>query len=228
MVRFCQILSLFALMTVYACSNQSPNSPDNEAPPTLPDLSTLSITLPQNAPADIQAMIFAANSLTGTGYAYLNAVTDTQPTHANGQWVWKYNNGSLTITLTATVSADSVHWQLQLDGTETASNTQFNNWTVMTGASSLDGKNGTLVIYNINSTQVAGNATWQTDDQDNLTVNLTADVIAVEASGNQNGSGNMTIQQSGVKIYEATWTSTGGSWTSYDPATGQQKDSGTW
>lgn len=233
MGRFCKVFSLLLVLTIlHACSTKNPNSPDpdTETPPTLPDLSMLNIAPPQNAPDDIQAMIFAANGLTTTVQNYMNNVTANQPAQVDDQWIWKYTENGLTITLTAAASADSVEWQLILDGVLDA-NTQFNNWTVMSGTSSLDGTGGSLVIYQINSTQIAGNATWQTDSQGTLALNLTIDAsgdLEVQASANPNGDGSLTIAQNGVKIYEATWTASGGSWTSYDPSTGQEKDSGTW
>ena len=91
----------------------------------------------------------------------------------------------------------------------------------MTGASTIDGKAGNWALYNLNTTQVAGNAYWQIDAQYNATVVLITDTFKVDAKGNINGSGEITIVQNGVKLYEANWTSAGGTWISYDPNTGQ-------
>lgn len=229
MGRLCKAMFFLTVLAISACSN-NPSSPngDNATPPTLPDLSNLSIALPQNAPADIQLMIFAANSLTGTGMAYLNFVTATQPTLVDGKWVWQYSKDGLTITLTATEQSDSLDWQLTLDGTEPSSGTQFNNWTAMTGTSTADGLNGYLTIYEVNSANAAGNATWTADAQGNANIDLTAGDLQVQGTGNADASGSLVVFQAGVKIFESSWTSAGGSWTSYDPTTGAPVDSDTW
>ncbi|MFQ5627801.1 MAG: hypothetical protein ACE5I1_03495 [bacterium] len=57
---------------------------------------------------------------------------------------------------------------------------------------------------------------------------MTTDSLKVDASGNQDGSGDIIIAQNSVTIYEANWTAAGGSWISYDPNTGQQTNSGSW
>jgi hypothetical protein len=231
MGRYCKVFSLCALLAFTACSINSPNNPNdsNNTPPAIPSLAALTIRVPQNAPTNIQGMVIAANSITGLGYAYINAVTNSQPAFDNGEWTWKYNNGSLAITLIASSNSDgSVNWQLVLDGTETTTNTVFSNWTAMTGTSSQDGMSGNWVINNLNSTEAAGNATWQTDSQGNVTVKLTTDALVVDAKGNTDGSGEIIIVQNDKKIYEATWTASGGTWIAYDPSTGQKTGEGSW
>lgn len=230
MGRYCKVLSLCALLTISACSTNSPNNPNgsNNTPPTIPNLTAITISVPSNAPANIKGMILAANSITGLGYVYINAVAGNQPIFDNGTWTWILN-GSLTITLIASENSDgSVSWELILDGTETTSNTVLSNWTAMTGNSSQDGMSGNWVIYNLNSTQAAGNATWQTDSQGNVTVKLTTDALVVNAKGNSDGSGEIVIFQNSIKIYEASWTADGGSWVAYDPSTGEKTDEGVW
>ncbi|MFQ5627802.1 MAG: hypothetical protein ACE5I1_03500 [bacterium] len=131
MGRFYKLFSMLVFFAFSACTTNSPNTPDNsnDTPPEIPNITALTIAIPQNAPTDIQAMVVAANSLTGLGYAYLNAVTDTQPVQNDGKWTWTYNNGSLTIILIAVMNADNtVSWELILDGKEAVTSTDFTNW----------------------------------------------------------------------------------------------------
>lgn len=232
MGRYFKIVSLCALLAMTACSNNSPNNPNdsNNTTPTIPDLTAIAISIPENAPVNIKAMISVANNIVGLGYVYIDIVSENQPALENNKWIWKNTYGSLTITLIASSSNSdgSINWQLILDGTESSTNIVFSNWTAMSGTSSRDGMSGSWVIYNLNSTQAAGNATWQTDSQGNITVNLTTDALVVDAKGNSDGSGEIVIVQNNVKIYEANWTADGGSWAAYDPFTGEKIDEGIW
>jgi hypothetical protein len=221
------------MLAITACNNNSPTNPESDnnnsnTPPALPNVAPLTISFPQGAPNDIQAMIFAANSLTGLGAVYMNALANSQPTYSNGKWTWIYNKDSLTITLTAVSNPDeTVSWELILDGTETLTNTVFSNWTAMAGTTSKDGSSGSWVIYFANSTQVAGNAEWQIDSQGDVTARLTTGDLIIEAQGSQDGSGAVTITQNGEKLFESTWTATGGTWTYYNPETGETQ-TGAW
>ena len=226
------VISLLALI-FSSCSSNSPNSPeDQNKPPAIPSTSNLKVTVPQNAPAELQLGAQTANALLTFGLnTWLNSIANTQPSGGNGNWQWTVTAQGITVTLKAVEGSDgSVSWTLTLNGTDPQTGDTYNNWVAMTGTTSADGKSGSFTIYEENSTTVAVTATWSTNEAGTTTVTIeTPDGDSWAITSNADGSGTMVIKENGKKTYEASWNSaSAGTWTSYNPETGEQTGSGSW
>ncbi len=228
MKKLISALVMLGLLSSFSC--KSTISGTESEPPEIPTLDAITIPSPTGLPAGMQSQIATANTLASFGYTYLSAVTDVDPTYENGVWTWQFTNGDLTITVTAAEQDDStLNWTVVVNGSVPNLGQTFDNWTAITGTSAADGTDGSWTIYELNATTVAGTATWSTDDEDVVTIGLVSSIVSVDFTSTSDGSaGNMQIYQNSVKTFEAEWTASGGTWTSYNQTSGEQADTGSW
>lgn len=221
---------LSAVLFAAACSSDSPNQPDNDTPPTVPNAALLKIDVPAQAPAEVQGYAGTVNAMTNLGGTYLNLAGDETPISQNGQWVWVYTAQSLTIKLVAEPQdEETIAWQVIVDGNEPNTGITFSNWTAISGTASTDGSSGSWQIYNINQTTVAATASWATDANGNRSSSLALDDFTLSASATAAGDYTLTVLKDGVRAYYVEWSqSTGsGSWTQYAADGETVVDSGT-
>lgn len=226
--RFLWLLT--AVLFAAACSSDSPNQPNTDTPPAVPDAALLKIDVPAQAPAEVQGYASTVNAMTNLGGTYLNLAGDETPVSQNGQWVWTYTAQSLTIKLVAEIQdEETVAWQAIVDGSEPNTGITFSNWTAISGTAATDGSSGTWQIYNVNQTSVAATASWETDANGNRSSTLAFGDFTLDATGTAAGDYTLTVLKDGIRAYYVEWSQSAGSgsWTKYAADGESIVDSGT-
>lgn len=226
-------LLLTAVLPFWACGEgDSGTNPEQEPLPTIPSQATFTVQVPTNAPPQVKGYVLSINNLVNAGFTWITAAANHQPSGSGGQYEWKATVYGVSVSLKAVVNrtTSEVQWTLTLDGTDQISGTTYNNWVAMTGTTDLQAKNGQVTLYEINTSDVAGQLAWTTRDNGERTINATSpDGSSWAVNLASDGSGSLVVMQYGNKVFEASWDSNGaGTWASYDPFTGQQTGSGSW
>lgn len=226
--------ALIGFLLLSSCKNNGSSSlnplEQGQNAPKLPTADRFTLKVPANAPTEVQLIGQTVNAMVSIGFAYLNAAATQEPTGSNGTWEWKATSQGLTVTIKATYDEAEkvVSWSVTIDGTDQQSGQTFNNWVAMNGTSDMEGASGHIYIYSPNSTTVASEVTWTTNN-DELQFTITSEGTTWQAVVKSDGSGSITTMTNGKKTFEASWDASGaGTWASYDPTTGEQTGSGSW
>jgi hypothetical protein len=231
-----RIISALAIATIIAsgCSkSSSPSSPPTTTTPTPP---SITFKGPNTNSSDTYAQMVKSMAASFTGLTSLySPYFATNPKQNGSTWTWTVTEPpSLTATFTATKQSDgSFVWKLVLNGKSSSDSTTYNNWTALQGTSSADGKNGDWKVYQTNTTILAGEFIWSTDNAGKLTGTLRSYSETGTLSGsiaiinNSDGSGEIDEYDGNALVFKAVWTSSGsGTWWSYN--NGTQTGTGTW
>ena len=227
---FCFLL--FITTIGYLACNDSPTQPEQTpGPPQLIGLSLLTYRSPANAPAEVK-------SASGEGLADLSFALQMfslaggkAPLGQHPDWEWKGELPPYELIVKAKrLNAETVAWELRMDGGENSGSIVLNNWLAADGTTQNDGKSGAFKIYQTATTRIDAEASWTLDDQNVNTIHSETNGKRFDYTGNPDASGNFSVHTtSGQKLFEANWDTSGaGAWAAYDAATGQQTGSGTW
>lgn len=223
-------LVLPVVLTMFACS-ESPIEPEPEPVPELPVIALTRIEVPTNVPAIVQNYFEKAYDLGMTLPIFnlyeINGVNRTGP---HPDWRWTTKLGTWTVTSAANIiSENSVSWNLKIS----FDNAGVDYWIAANGQTNLDGKIGTSwrsYDFATRSDKLVSTASWQLDKQGELSLYTEdSEGIRNELRHNLDGHLNLIVRQTGAKMFEAVWDSTGsGSWNTYNTTTGEETGSGTW
>lgn len=220
---------LFLILFLVSCKD-NPGEP-KDTPPEVPQTNTLEV--PSNAPLPVTAYATNMNSLLTMGSTWLTTSATVTADFENGAWVWKVDKGGVHAELYATPGLTGVVWELYLDGTAVGTPLSFDDWMAVSGTTSIDGLEGNLLFYNVNSTDVLAKVDWETDTQESQTTTVNATINSVVHTyvyvSNPDTSGSLTAYNNGYKSFEASWGADGsGAYTVYNPQDGTVIDAGSW
>lgn len=227
MKRLTFLFLVVGIVFAAGCSSDksSTTGPKNDTPPAIPQATPL--TVPANAPQQVQGMATIANGFSKAGFGYLNLARGKQAAYTNNSWKWSWSNGSLTVTITSTVLGDgTTEWQVNINGTE--GGLTYNDWIAMTGQVSADGRSGNWTFYQVNSTDVAATCTWNTDANGNYTVTFQADQMKWVYTANADGSGSVLCYDNNKLVFQAEWQADRSGWWKVFDDNGNEINGGTW
>ncbi len=231
-------LVLLLAAFVAGCSKSSSTSGGGTAPTlTAP---TFSGPKSNSSTADTSVGYLMANStaslFNATASGYLGYYSGQSGSQNGGNWTWTYSVQGFTATWTATSTSSGYDWKLVYNGTLSGSGSSqtFNNWTVINGSESSDGKTGSWTIYYPNTTIAGYQVTWSTNSSGTLTGTIVANDTtgALQAkyvfTNNSDKSGELKMYTGTQLTLDATWTSSGsGQYTEWDEH-GNLVASGSW
>ena len=220
-----------------SCSKSSSTSPGTAPTLTAPTFAGPNTTSP-TADTSIGASTAkeAALIFNATTAAYLGYYTGTG-VYANNTWKWSYSVQGFTATWTATSGSNGYDWKLVYNGTlaSNSGSTTFNNWTVVSGNESTDGKTGSWTIYYPNTTIVGFQVSWSTSSSGTLT----GTIVGNDSTGTQEDkyvytnnadkSGELVLYTGTVETLDVVWASDGsGHYTEWDDTHTNIVATGTW
>lgn len=232
-------LLLILAALVASCSKSSNSTGTNGTAPTLkaPTFAGPSTTSPTAdtsigaTTAISAAALFNATTSLYLGYYAGNAI------QSGNSWTWTYSVQGFTATWTATLGSNGYNWKLVYNGTLTSNGTSttFNNWTVVNGSESNDGKTGSWTIYYPNTTIVGFQVTWSTSSSGTLT----GTIVGNDTTGtleskyvytnNPDKSGELVLYTGTVETLDVVWASDGsGHYTEWDDTHTNIVATGTW
>ncbi len=229
---FTILLALIATLFIASCSgdDDNPVNPNEKPEPQQPNVQT--VQLPQSVanssdPHAAQAMGMAAMANSFSGYASFfsppSGAKALPKTADNGSWEYSWNDGTLVVTLYYTEDAEGYSWKVVLNGTEPNDNIVYTNWTMLEATQTADGSNGTMILYEDNSTEIAFKITWTKDSNGNVYMEYTSygengTMIKIQANADQSGWMEIYYNRNGQYVIsmKISWTSAGGEWWEYD------------
>lgn len=208
------------------CAKKEDNPVDSK--PSKPGIPTLSLKGPNTQSTNTYASMANMYALLMNGeLGFLEAFRDLQGTQNGNVWTYTVTAGTLTETITATVSANgSTTWKVIFNGTIDNSTT-VNNWVAFEGTTSADGKSGNWKVYEPGTTTLSALFEWSTDGAGIQTATLQtynngATNGKMTMTNNPNGSGTLKIYSlngSNNTLYlsvDISWLANGtGSYTTY-------------
>ena len=226
--RISAVLILVVAVAFSGCLQKNPAG-SGSATPQFPTFVNFQGPTSANVPAELQNYINMFNSHTGLAFSYLTFARLQSP-HVDGNTTtWTITSGNLVATITAVKDGDSANWTFQLNGTDQSGNT-YDHWVMMSGTSSMDGKSGTMHIFNEKSEEIAL-FEWSEDAAGKKDATLTiygSPNSEYTIVNNPDHSGSVDTFNGSAKVYHAVWAANGsGSWEKYD-ASGNVTDSGNW
>lgn len=220
---------LLTISMLLSCGGESGDSPTEPEGGTL-SIPTVRFKGPNTTSADPYAQ--AAKMMA----EFFNAVVSLwdpfrslPATREGNSWKWTYTAGGVTYTYTGTKQADgSVQWRYTMNGGG------YNNWTVLEGSTSGDGKSGSFKAYEENSTRIDVELSWSTTAANVLTgiwkdyENGILDE-RIELVNNPDNSGELKLyNRQNVLTLRILWQANGsGQWWEYND-NGVQTGSGSW
>lgn len=225
-----RILSVFMLAAALAFSGCLQKNPtQSDAIPQFPTIVNFQGPASQNVPAELQGYVDILNAQTSAAFSYLTLARLQTPKTDGNTTTWTITSGQLTVTITAVKDGDSADWTFELNGTDQNKNT-YDHLKLMSGTSSMDGKSGTMHIFD-ESSKEAALFEWLEENTGKKDATITiygSPDSKYELVNNPDHSGSVDAFEGSVKIYHAVWNSNGaGSWEKYD-ASGTVADSGSW
>jgi hypothetical protein len=230
-----------------ACSKDDDDN-SNPAPPPeeAPDYAAQTITPPDamlesEDPGAQQAVMYIdmANGFVDMAGSFGNPPEKSagfKSTNGDGPpWVytWEVNDetGNYTVTLTINETGEGSEWDIVVNGV--MDGITLDNFTIMHGEQSDDGKNGNFTVYDWeNQGDVIFYLSWTTDDDGNYLLNIEiTDSYKFNVAANADGSGSIEAYEWNGEDYEMTfkavWDTEGhGQWWQYEG--GELIDSGSW
>ena len=202
------ILLMLIAFFFTACSSSSDD--EKQEPPSLPNMSELELRLPENAPVGLTLNA----SFAGIGITTFSAFSQLPKGYfEDGIWTWVYLYNQLMMTVTAegTNNGDYL-WKFYLNGTDSQFGPTFDNFLIMDGLISKNGKSGTITNYlAIDGSDATMPSTWEIGDAGSFTSTTT--ISAFQDYGdstfkmvqNADGSGSFILSSGSTVIYSATW-----------------------
>lgn len=225
--RISAVLVLVVAVAFSGCLQK--NSTGGSATPQFPSFVNFQGPASANTPADLQNYINTFNANTGLAFSYLTFAQLQTPKVDGNTTTWTITSGDLVATIEAVKDNDSADWTFKLNGTDQGG-TVYDHWTLMSGTSSMDGKSGTMHIYDQKSEEIAL-FEWSEDSNANKNAQLTiygSPNSEYDLVNNSDHSGSIDVFSGSAKTYHAVWAANGsGSWEEYD-SSGNVKDSGSW
>ncbi len=237
-------IGLLLALTVIVAGCSKSSSPTGSSGTSAPALTAPVFSGPDSsATADTsQAAIVAmgaAATFNAISSGYVALFTGLSATQSGNSWTWShsYTTGGKW-TWTATSTSNGYNWTLVENGT-TPSGT-YNNWTALSGYQSTDGKTGHWVIYSNGTTAVSDSVGWSTDVSGTVSGTIViynnsgvVNETMVYTSNKTTHTGTLVIYGGPAlapyKVWNIAWTSSGGTWTEYDPTNGGAVvGAGTW
>ena len=231
MKRSLALLIVLGLLFAIGCSKKT-TGPDENPPEAPQNLEEAVVSVPETAPAEVQAYAGLVNVFHYRFNFYNNfmqSATGQEPVYEDGKWVWTHASpqGNFTITVKAQVLDNGDQkWEIYFSGTFPGPDTvvTVNNWKAAEGVINKDGTQGEWTIYDYNSTDVVAHYTWSTADDGTVTATLEYDDYTFTVINRPDGSGNVKVYRNDTLVFEATWNADGsGQWTNYEDNT-----QGTW
>lgn len=229
------------LFLLWGCK-EKPTAPEPD-PPNLPTPEAVTVKLPKNAPVQVQSHYVQIDRPLALALQHSANIKNIVPQNNGTTWIWSYTPagaGPIVVIIKAVeLSGDSSAWTISWRGE--IAGTTVNNWVSAEGKISADGLYGRWKFYLFNSVFLEGSAIWRKSSQNAITIEATRfrdvdpndDIAGVYLSykviGNPDGSAGLEAIEKSIKIFAAAWDASGaGTWTSYDPSTGQQTGGGSW
>jgi hypothetical protein len=230
-----------------ACSKDDDDN-SNPAPPPeeVPEYGGQTVTIPDammqsQDPGAQQAVAYIdmANGFVEMAGSFGNPPEKSssfKSTNGDGPpWVynWEVNDetGNYTVTLTINETGDGTEWDIVVNGV--MDGITLDNFTIMHGEQSDDGKNGSFTVYDWeNQGGEIFEITWNTDDDGNYFIHINIpESVKIDVVANADGSGSVAFYQWNETDFElmfkAVWDAEGsGEWWQYEG--GELIDHGTW
>ncbi len=226
------------LVLLFSCSSDDnpTESTSQQVKPKAPTLKSIELPekmLQSNDPhAQLAATyISIANAFTTYQGLFTPPEGAKQLPKVNDERRYTWNVGALTITLVYSTDDEYTKWKIIYNGTD-PNGTTYVNWVCIEAEQTADGNNGTLIIYQENSTELAAKWTWSnsSDGSSDVTfINYSEDSnwkLDIHSNADKSGEMNIYEEVDGQYVlrYKITWNSDGsGAWWDYE--TGQ---SGSW
>ncbi len=225
--RFLALGLALVAMLVSGCLEQ--NGSGSSSAPQFPTVVSFLGPSSPNAPQEIGTYINQFNANTAMAFSYLTLARLQKPHTEGNTTTWSITSGQLVATITAVKNGDSADWTFELNGTD-SQGTTYDHFQLMTGTSTMDGKSGTLHIFDLSGTEI-GLFEWNDADGGVKTANLTVygnPNTRYLLINNADHSGTLEVFAGTTKTYHAEWNASGaGSWKKYN-ADGSVADSGNW
>jgi len=226
-IRFLALLLSLVAMVFSGCLEQ--NGTGSSTLPQFPTVVTFLGPSSPNAPQELGTYVSQFNANTTMAFSYLTLARLQKPHTEGNTTTWTITSGQLVATIQAVKGDDSADWTFELNGTDQSGNT-YDHFQFMTGTSTMDGKTGTLHIFDASGTEI-GLFEWSETDGGVKTADLTvygSPNTKYSLLNNADHSGSLDVFKGTVKTYHAEWNASGaGTWQKYD-ANGSVSDSGSW
>ena len=229
-MRKLHLLAVFvALVALIFNGCLEPNSGGRASVPHFPTVVTFFGPSSPNAPQELGTYVSQFNANTALAFSYLTLARLQTPHTEGNTTTWTITSGQLVATITAVKNDDSADWTFELNGTDQGGTT-YDHFQFMTGTSTMDGKSGTMHIFDASGTEI-GLFEWSETDAGVKSADLTvygSPNTRYSLVNNADHSGTLDVFEGTTKTYHAQWNTSGaGSWEKYN-ADGSVADSGSW
>lgn len=229
MKRYCLLPLSLLLISTFSCKKSSTPPELPPGPPLLLSLSVVDISVPANAPANVRTLIGEGLRDLSTARQFFDLAKGKTPQGVHPTWSWKTELAPYQITIQATRTNDeTVAWELRMSGQ--GGGVPLNNWLAVEVTATADAKSGTFKYYVVNTQTISAEGNWLINAQNVKTINVQTNGKNFMFASNADKSGSFEVRDvNAKKTFEASWDTSGaGTWTEYDPVSGQVTDSGTW
>ncbi|MCK9409039.1 MAG: hypothetical protein WCX28_05745 [Bacteriovoracaceae bacterium] len=213
------VFSLIVAVAMIGCKDEdSPTTPAQK--PTSPQISFSGPNTQSDNQYANQAKA-SAQSFNSQGELF-KAFAQLPGTQNGNVWTYSFTANGLTETITSELlSNGSYRWKIVFDGLYEDDDTTITvqHWTAFEGTTTADGKTGSWVVYEYNSTVKQGELIWASDASGNETgtfITYTHGVAEkkLEVVNNVNGTGKLIYYQTGAtgpmyKYLEISWLADG-------------------
>lgn len=227
------------LLLVFSCSNNdNPTEPENNnLKPKAPTFKSIEIPDHMKQSSDIHAQMAVvwleiANSFTAYSSLFVppegaKSLPKVNALNDEGKYTWSV--GTLSVTLIYSSDNEYTRWKVMFSGTDNG--TTYIDWVFMEAEQTADGKNGTLVMYEDNTTDIAAKWTWTNNsdgssDYTFLNYSDSGMKLVIHVNADKSGELNFYENVDGgyVLKYKITWNANGsGAWWDYE-----NNENGTW
>ncbi|MBN1349799.1 hypothetical protein JXJ21_10350 [candidate division KSB1 bacterium] len=243
---FRNLITLFGavfliLALILGCSDDNPTEPEEEK---MPEFEVKAIYIPsqmaQSQDPHAQqtvAYINMANGIAGFASFFTppanTSLAKTAGTTGDLTWTRTWKVDSLTITLNVSKQNDLIVWDVIVSGSDQGVIHQ--NWKMLHAEKTINAQSGSLIFYQLNSTEKATEWLWNIDDEDVYTLTMIfyeGEGGKIEIIQNPDKSGELLIYKNSANGYalefKAQWQANGsGEWWLYD-ANGEITDHNNW